>query len=110
MAGLVAVLTAHLTELHRQIRFQKGRAWVEVDQAAFRHNVRELQTLLPGDCALMPAIKADGYGMGTKAAAKLLRKEGVKAFCVASVREGGKLRRSGVHGEILVLGPSLIHL
>ena len=104
LAGLVAVLTAHLTELHRQIRFQKGRAWVEVEQAAFRHNVRELQTLLPGDCALMPAIKADGYGMGTKAAAKLLRKEGVKAFCVASVREGGKLRRSGVQGEILVLG------
>ena len=40
LAGLVAVLTAHLTELHRQIRFQKGRAWVEVDQAAFRNNVR----------------------------------------------------------------------
>ena len=41
LSALMAALTAHLAELHRQNRFQKGRAWVEVDKEDFLHNVRE---------------------------------------------------------------------
>lgn len=99
-----AFLAAVLTELHREGKDPKGRAWMEVDRDAVRHNVRMLQSLLPEGCELMPAVKADGYGIGAVSTARLLRREGVRAFCVATVKEGIQLRRKGIRGEILVLG------
>ena len=62
---------------------------------------------------LMPAVKADAYAHGAVLIARELNRLGVRAFCVASAREGAQLRGSGVEGEILVLGythPRLIPL
>lgn len=44
--------------------FYQGRAWIELSRTALRHNVEQLQTLLPPNCALMPAVKANAYGHG----------------------------------------------
>ena len=93
--------------------FGKDRAWIELDMGALRHNVAALRALLPPGCALMPAVKADAYGHGAVLIARELNRLGVRAFCVASAREGAQLRGSGVEGEILVLGythPRLIPL
>ena len=38
--------------------FYQGRAWIELSRTALRHNVEQLQTLLPPNCALMPADMA----------------------------------------------------
>lgn len=81
----------------------KARAWVELDRAALRHNVEQLRSLLPEDCALMPAVKANAYGHGAVWMARELNRLGVRAFCVAAAEEGAALRRRGVRGEILVL-------
>lgn len=81
-----------------------GRAWIELDMDALRANVSRLRSMLPQDCALMPAVKANAYGHGAVLIARALRGMGVRAFCVATVREGVELRRHGVRGEILVLG------
>jgi len=84
--------------------FCQGRAWIELDRAALRHNVEQLQKRLPPGGALMPAVKANAYGHGAVLIAKELNTFGVDAFCVASVFEGIELRQNGVLGEILILG------
>lgn len=83
---------------------QTGRAWIEVDRDALRHNVEALRSLLPEKCRLMPAVKADAYGHGAVLVAKELNLLGIDAFCVASAEEGIQLRENGIRGEILVLG------
>lgn len=89
------------------------RAWIELDMHALEHNVRFLQSGLPKDCRLMPAVKANAYGHGAVPVARELNRLGIRDFCVACVEEGVELRRAGICGEILILGytaPSLFPL
>lgn len=87
-----------------ETNYEKGRAWVELDMESLGHNVSVLRALLPEGCRLMPAVKANAYGHGAVPVARELNRLGVQAFCVATAEEGAQLRRSGITGEILVLG------
>ena len=60
--------------------------------------------MLPQTCGLMAVVKADGYGHGAAQVGLACADEGVASFAVATVAEGAHLRRSGVTGDILVLG------
>lgn len=100
----VAVALAYVRRVFFQQDYGRSRAWIELDMEALEHNVRTLQSLLPENCQLMPAVKAEGYGHGAVLISRELNRLGVKAFCVASVPEGIQLRKAGVKGEILVLG------
>lgn len=91
-------METHITD------FPMDRAWIEIDRAALRHNVAELEKLLPHKCRLMPAVKANAYGHGSVLIAKELNRIGIRSFCTATVKEGIELRRNGVKGEILILG------
>lgn len=84
--------------------YDKGRAWIELDIDNLKHNVNEFKRVLPKGCELMPAVKANAYGHGDVEIAKALNEMGIYNFCVATVFEGVKLRKSGVEGEILILG------
>ncbi len=84
--------------------YQKSRAWMELNMENLKHNIEEFRRILPWDCALMPAVKANAYGHGAVLTAKALQELGVQAFCVASVAEGAELRQAGITGELLVLG------
>ncbi len=81
-----------------------GRAWIEVDRHALRHNAEVLQKLLPASCRLMAVVKADGYGHGAVKVAAELEKSGVEAFAVATLAEGIALRKGGIRGDVLVFG------
>ncbi|EOT24596.1 alanine racemase [Eubacterium sp. 14-2] len=83
--------------------YQKGRAWIELNMENLKHNTEQFRRLLPSDCALMPAVKANAYGHGALPVSRALQQQGVNSFCVASVSEGIELRRGGITGEILVL-------
>lgn len=83
---------------------EQSRAWIEIDCAALRHNVKTLRKRLPPGCALMPAVKANAYGHGAVEVARECQSMGINAFCVASLEEGMELRQHGVEGEILILG------
>ncbi|MBD5529076.1 MAG: serine racemase VanT catalytic subunit [Lachnospiraceae bacterium] len=85
-------------------RQNRSRAWIELNMDALRHNVKYLQSLLPGRCALMPVVKANAYGHGAGLIAGELSDMGIRSFCVACVSEGMELRRQNIAGEILVLG------
>lgn len=80
------------------------RAWIELSQKNLMENVKNLRSLLPPNCELMPAVKADAYGHGAALVSKELNRMGVHSFCVASVSEAVELRKQGIKGEILVLG------
>lgn len=99
-----AVILERLIARVQRSAFPTARAWIELDRNALHRNVAALRTLLPPGCQLMPAVKADAYGHGAELIARELNRLRVRAFCVASVSEGVQLRRSGVKGEILILG------
>lgn len=84
--------------------FDTGRAWIELDIKNLRHNYSEFKKLLPSDCQIMPAVKANAYGHGAVPIAKELNLLGTAAFCVATVAEAVELRKGGIVGEILILG------
>lgn len=86
------------------LEFCKGRAWIELDREALRHNVSFLCSRLPKGCNLMPAVKANAYGHGAVLIAQECQKLGINAFCVATAQEGAELRHAGIGGELLVLG------
>lgn len=80
------------------------RAWIELDREALENNVRFFEGRIPEGCRLMPAVKAQAYGHGAAATARMLQEMGIHAFCVACAQEGAALRKAGIRGEILVLG------
>ena len=78
------------------------RAVVDLD--ALAANFRTLVRALPPGVAVMPVVKADGYGHGAVPVARRLVEEGAGILAVAVVEEGAELRRGGVEIPILVMG------
>lgn len=77
--------------------------WVEIEAAAFRHNLEEFRKRL-GRTELMPVIKSNAYGHGLLQIARLADKAGINWFGVNSVEEGINLRQAGFRQKILILG------
>jgi len=71
-----------------------------IQSAAIRHNLQRLRSAAPG-CRVMAVIKANGYGHGLIAVARIL--DDVDAFAVARVAEGVRLRAAGIGRRIVVL-------
>lgn len=88
---------------------QRERAYLEINRKHLEHNVRVLQKAMPEKCRLMAVVKADAYGHGDFEISTQLDRMGVKAFAVATVDEGIRLRKYGICGEILILGYTDIH-
>lgn len=80
------------------------RAWIEINYQNLKHNWKVLKGAMPIGCRMMAVVKADAYGHGAERIAIYLQKLGVDAFAVATVNEGIRLRKAGVHSEILILG------
>lgn len=85
-------------------RARMDRAWAEIDLSNLGHNIRVLRGALPGGCELMAVVKSNAYGHGDVEIAAHLNRLGVKAFAVAAIEEGIRLRKRGIRGQILVLG------
>ena len=82
----------------------KTRAWVEIDLSLIRHNVEEIQKLLPSKTKIMAIVKANAYGHGDVACAKELVSCGIDFFGVSSIDEAITLREAGIQQPILILG------
>lgn len=80
------------------------RAYLTLDLAALKHNLKELTRLLPKNCNLMAVVKAEAYGHGAFETAAYLDRLGVRAYAVATIDEAIRLRRFGIRGCILILG------
>jgi len=82
----------------------KQRAWIEVNGEAIEKNVRQLRSKLSKSCQFMAVVKADGYGHDSKVVSEYAIKGGASQLGVATLKEGIKLRSSGVKKPILILG------
>ena len=82
----------------------KQRAWIEVKGKALETNVRQLRSKLSKDCQFMAVVKADGYGHDAKVVSEYAIKGGASQLGVATLKEGIRLRSSGVKKPILILG------
>lgn len=80
------------------------RAYIEIDLNNLEHNVKVLKNAIPAGCELMAVVKAQAYGHGMYEIATYVNRMGIKAFAVATIDEGIEMRRSGISGDILILG------
>ncbi|PSF38530.1 alanine racemase [Aphanothece hegewaldii CCALA 016] len=87
-----------LSEIIRQ------RAWVEIDQGALSHNVRQLRAFLSPSTELMAVVKADAYGHGAITVAQTVLRSGATRLAIATLGEGIELREAGIIAPIVVLG------
>jgi alanine racemase len=80
------------------------RAWVEVDLAALRKNLRVARAACGGE--VMAVVKAGAYGHGLEEVAKALAAEDIVFLGVANVAEARRIRHAGVETRIYLLGPT----
>ena len=88
---------------------RKIRTWVEISLNNLEHNYREISSRLPDGCQMLGVCKANAYGHGDYEISTHLEKNGVKAFAVATIEEGIRLRSYEIRGMILILGYTDIH-
>lgn len=81
------------------------RTWAEISLDNLRKNVENYKKYLGDETELLCVVKANCYGHCDSAVVPYLENElGVKWFAVSNICEGIKLRKSGIKGEILILG------
>lgn len=83
----------------------RARAWVDVDTSALRDNYRAVAARAGSHARIIPMVKADGYGLGADAVARVFDPLDPAAFGVAAAEEGAALRRAGISRPIIVFTP-----
>lgn len=86
-----------------------NRAWVEIDLNNLAHNINEIKKIIPKSTKIMAVVKANAYGHGMTIISKKLEKIGINDFAVATLKEAIDLRKSGIRGNILILGYTYIN-
>jgi alanine racemase len=81
------------------------RAWVEVRASALKANYEAVRRVTGSQSAIIPMVKADGYGLGAGRVVRALEPLGPWGWGVATVEEGVALRGFGVRRPIVVFGP-----
>jgi alanine racemase len=83
----------------------QARAWIEVNATALRANFEAVRARVGERTAIIPMVKADGYGLGANWAVRQLEPLGPWGFGVAAASEGAALRRHGLRNPIVVFSP-----
>ncbi|WP_375057971.1 alanine racemase [Zobellella sp. DQSA1] len=81
--------------------YQSTNAWIEIDQAAFEHNIRTLQALLDGQSQICAIMKADAYGHGIANLMPSVIAAGIPCVGITSNEEARVVRESGYEGRIM---------
>jgi alanine racemase len=84
---------------------KQARAWVEVDMRGLRANFETVRRMVGPDAAIIPMVKADGYGLGAERVVRALEPAAPWGYGVAAASEGEALRSAGVTRPILVTTP-----
>ncbi len=79
-------------------------SWVEIKRKNILHNLRVFKGLVGEGAELVPVIKANAYGHGSKEIAKICLESGLVTWlAVAGLDEAFQLRLSRIASKILVL-------
>ena len=90
--------------MENSIYYRPTQAIVNLD--AIRGNIARLQQYLATGTSVIAVVKADGYGHGEVEVARAAFEAGVEMVSVATPDEAVQLRKAGITGDILVMGPS----
>jgi alanine racemase len=83
-------------------------AWIEIDLAALRHNIRVIKSKLDPDTKFMAVVKANAYGHGAVSVSEVACEEGVDYLGVALLEEADELRNAGIKTPVVILYPENI--
>lgn len=83
------------------LTIQASNAWVEINKAAFEHNIKTLQSTLEGKSKICAVLKADAYGHGIGLVMPSIIAMQVPCVAVASNEEARVVRESGFTGELV---------
>ena len=81
-----------------------------VNLSYLKSNFKQIKKLVGKNVKVCAMVKANAYGHGAVPVSSELQQLGISSFCVATISEGIELRRSGIQGEILILGSIQIQL
>jgi alanine racemase len=79
-------------------------AWVEIDLARLRNNLRRIRRDLPKRVRLLAVVKDEAYGHGALDAARIALEEGAWGFGLSTLEEAIGLRDAGITAPLLLLG------
>jgi alanine racemase len=79
-------------------------AWVEIDLARLRKNVRLIRRELPPGVKLLAVVKDEAYGHGALDVVRIALEEGAAGFGLSTLEEAMTLRDAGVTAPLLLLG------
>ena len=82
------------------------RTWAEINLDALKSNIEAIRSAIPEDTGIIAVVKADAYGHGDGYIASELESMGIRFFAVSNLEEALSLRRKGITGDILILGPT----
>jgi len=82
-------------------------AWAEIDLRAVAHNLDAIKKTAGPKLKILCVVKADAYGHGNIAIAKLLEKKGVDFLGISDLHEGIVLRKAGIKKPILMVENTL---
>ncbi len=82
-----------------------ANVWVEISESAYAANLRFFRRLIGPRVELSAVVKANAYGHGFETVAALAARHGADSFCVHSLDEARRLRRSGFTQDVLIMGP-----
>ena len=79
-------------------------AWVEIDLARLRNNLRLIRGDLPRAVNLLAVVKDEAYGHGALDVARIAIEEGAWGFGLSTLEEAMTLRDAGITAPLLLLG------
>ncbi len=83
-------------------------AWLEIDVAACKRNVRRFVDLIGPNCKLWAVTKGNAYGHGLWQISQAAVEAGAYGAAVAIADEGAALREAGFEAPILILGETSV--
>jgi len=79
-------------------------AWVEIDLARLRNNLRLIRRDLPKSARLLAIVKDEAYGHGALDVARIALEEGAWGFGLSTLEEAMALRDTGIKAPLILLG------
>jgi len=76
---------------------------LRIDLSAIAHNMSVLRRMVGDECAILPIVKADAYGLGSARVGKQLAASGGAMLAVYTLQQASMLVRSALNIPILVL-------
>lgn len=77
--------------------------WCEIDLDILSQNINQVKKLIPPKTKIMAVVKDNAYGHGDIVIANQMEQLGIDFFAVSHIDEAIRLRKNGIHSDILIL-------